>query len=148
MRAHPTQIATASSKQAHGLARFMPIPGLLIVRPNEGLFFANAAPLRERVLDLAQASDPPIGAALLDLEMTSELDVPSADALDDLREELDQRGIRLLLARVHPEVRETLGRDGVVARVGEDHIYRGSVGAVAAFRTARDGRVAPQQAAE
>jgi MFS superfamily sulfate permease-like transporter len=128
MRAHPTQIATASSNQAHGLARFMPIPGLLIVRP--------------------KASDPPIGAALLDLEMTSELDVPSADALDDLREELDQRGIRLLLARVHPEVRETLGRDGVVARVGEDHIYRGSVGAVAAFRTARDGRVAPQQAAE
>ena len=35
------------------------VPGLLIVRPDEGLYFANAAPLRENVRALLAASDPP-----------------------------------------------------------------------------------------
>jgi MFS superfamily sulfate permease-like transporter len=118
-----------------------PVPGLLIVRPNEGLFFANAAPLRERLLALAGASDPPPRAVLLDLEMSNELDAPGADALAELHEELERRGIGLLLSRVHAQVRETLDRGGVTARIGEEHLYRRSAAAVRDFAaTGDDGR--------
>lgn len=113
---------------------------LLIVRPNEGLFFANTAPLRERMLALAGTSDPPARAVLLDLEMSNEPGVPSADALGDLHEELAQRGITLALSRVHSQVRETLDRGDVIARIGEDRIYRRSVAAVRDFAaTVSDG---------
>ena len=57
-------------------------------------------------------------------------DVPAADALADLQEELETRGIRLLLARVHPEVRETLDRAGVTDRIGKENIYRRTLTAV------------------
>ena len=118
-----------------------PVPGLLIVRPNEGLFFANAGPLRDRILALVRASEPPPRAVLLDLEMSNDLDVPSADALADLHEELEQIGARLLLSRVHAEVRDMLNRSGVAARIGADHIYRRNSDAVAAFVAAlNDGR--------
>ncbi len=65
--------------------------------------------------------------------MTSELDVPSADALAELAEELERRGAKLLLSRVHREVRETLDRGGVTARIGEERLYRRSVAAVRDF---------------
>jgi len=122
-----------------------PIPGLLIVRLNEGLFFANAAPLRDGILSLAGACDPPPRAVLLDLEMSSELDVPGADALAELHEELEQRGTRLLLSRVHPQVRETLDRSGVTVRIGDDHIYRRSFTAAMDFAAAPDDRFAPEK---
>ncbi len=52
------------------------VPGLLVIRPESEVFFANSGVLREEVLGLVQASDPPAKAVLLDLESTSELDAP------------------------------------------------------------------------
>ncbi len=42
--------------------------------------------------------------------MSNELDVPGADALAELHEELARRGITLALSRVHSQIRETLDR--------------------------------------
>jgi len=54
--------------------------------------------------------------------MTGDLDVPSLDMLDELFEELDRSGMRLILARVHAEARAGLERSGLVMRIGEDGI--------------------------
>jgi MFS superfamily sulfate permease-like transporter len=70
---------------------------------------------------------------LLDLEMTNDLDVPSADMLKELNEELEQRRIVLLLSRVHADVRSVLDRSGTTERIGAERIYRHMTEAAADF---------------
>ena len=68
-------------------------PGLLIVRADEGIFFANAASLRNALRSQITASDPPIRATIFDMEMTDELDVPSTEMLATVHEELEEMKI-------------------------------------------------------
>lgn len=98
------------------------IPGLLIVRPNEGLWFANAEPLRESIIERVRGADRPVESVLLDLEMTFELDVPALDMLAALKEELERYEIGLILARLHHEVRELLANNGTEERIGRNNI--------------------------
>ena len=75
------------------------IPGLLMVRPENGLFFANAAGFREAIMAEVTASAEPVKAVLLDLGATTDLDVPSADMLAELGEELHGHSVRFMLMR-------------------------------------------------
>lgn len=109
------------------------IAGLLVVRPNEELFFANADPVRAGILSLLDGDEPPVRTVVLDLELSDHVDVPSTDALTELYEELDQRGVTLVLSRVHAPVRELLDRSGLIQRIGEEHIYRRTITAVNAL---------------
>ena len=83
--------------------------------------------------ELAQTSDPPAKAVLLDLEMTYELDVPSTDALAELKEELEGAGVDLLLTRVHGDVRDMLDRSGVTEKIGPENIYPSIIEGVFAY---------------
>lgn len=106
------------------------IPGLMLIRPNEEIFFANATALREKIMALVQASTPRPHSLLLDLEESGELDVPGVDMLHELHEELDREGIALLLVRVHHPVRDIFDRSGLTGQIGVDHIYPRTLGAV------------------
>jgi len=101
----------------------VPIHGLLIFAPEESLFFANADTVRMTITNRLAASAEPIESVLLDLELTNDLDVPSADMLKDLHNDLQATSVRLLLARVRPAVRDLLDRSGVTMAIGEEHIY-------------------------
>lgn len=98
------------------------IPGLLIVRPNEGLWFANAEPLREAVIDRVREAERPVVSVLLDLEMTYELDVPALDMLVSLQAELERYNAGLILARLHLDVRQLLESGGAAEQIGDDSI--------------------------
>jgi MFS superfamily sulfate permease-like transporter len=100
-----------------------PISGLLIFTPEESLFFANADTVRVTITNRLAASDEPVESVLLDLELTNDLDVPSADMLNDLHNDLRAASVQLLLARVRPPVRDLLDRSGVTRAIGEEHIY-------------------------
>ncbi len=118
----------------------VPVPGLLIVRPDEGLFFANAAPLREDVLQRVAASDRPLHAVLIDLEMSNDLDAPSVEELANLYEDLQAAGVRMMLSRVYPDVRKMLVSSGALERIGEDNLYeRGLDALLAHLRTTDQG---------
>ena len=124
-------------------AETIPVPGLLIVRPDEGLFFANAAPLREDILARVAASERPLEAVLIDLEMSNDLDAPSAHELAALHEDLQAAGARLLLSRVYPDVRVMLERSGALERIGADNLFnRGMDAMVAHMRTVDQGGAA------
>jgi high affinity sulfate transporter 1 len=84
------------------------IPGLLIVRPDQGLFFANIESLSNEINQLVESAESPVKVVLLDLEMTNQLDVPSLDMLSELKEEMQKRGAELWLVRVHGQVRDSL----------------------------------------
>jgi MFS superfamily sulfate permease-like transporter len=109
------------------------IPGLLIVRPNQSVFFANADSLRASIVDTVRASDPPVRAVLLDLEMTNEVDMPGAEMLAELKEKLTGEGVDLLLSRVRHAVRDLLDRSGVTPQLGAENFHARTIDGVLAY---------------
>jgi sulfate permease, SulP family len=76
------------------------VPGLLLVRPDGPVFFANANPLRLGVLRLVRTASPPLQVVVVDLSSSFRLSVPTIDVLSELHDELGQGGIALWLARI------------------------------------------------
>ena len=99
------------------------LPGLLVLRPDEGLFFANADALRNEILRLVDDAHDPVKVVLLDLEMSNELDVPSVDMLGELKVELGERHAELWISRLHGPVRDALDQGGVLQQLGPQNIY-------------------------
>jgi len=99
------------------------IPGLLIVRPTNGLFFANAAGFREAIMAEMISSAEPVKAVLLDLGATTDLDVPSADMLAELGEELHAQNIRLMLTRAITPVRQMLELAGAMKTITSQDVF-------------------------
>jgi MFS superfamily sulfate permease-like transporter len=109
------------------------IPGLLIARPDEMLFFANAASVRDAVLRAAAAAAPPPRVVLLDLSLTPEADVPAIEALESLQRRLSADGIALWLCGVRPPVRDLLDRAGPPATIRPEAIHPRVIEGIVAF---------------
>ena len=90
--------------------------GVLAVRSDGPLFYANTDAVKQRILSLA-ANEPRPSAVLLDLAETTELDVQTADTIGELVDELDRDGIRLVLVEVRAPVLEVLQRAGLAERI-------------------------------
>ena len=99
------------------------IPGLLLVRLDAQLFFANDTVLRDKLRELVRRSVPRPRAVLLDLEASTTLDISSADILATITTDLKANGIIFMLARVRDPVLAVLRRSGAAAMIGEAHIY-------------------------
>ncbi len=120
-------------------------PDLLIVRPDEGVFFANAATLHKSIRNLVNSSDPALRATILDLEMTNELDVPSTEMLGELHEELASREIQLLLAGLHAPVQDMLDRSGLTEQIGVENMYPTVLEASLAYTQAHLEDITPDE---
>jgi anti-anti-sigma factor len=97
-------------------------PGIAVLRMDGGLFFATAEPLEERVRELAE-DDPDRRALVLDLEGVNFIDSQGAAKMTEIHELIEADGVTLRLARVKPQVRAVLEADGIVDRIGADHIH-------------------------
>ena len=93
-------------------------PGLLVFRFDAPLFFANADVLREQIVRLVDESDPPVRTVVLNAEGMVDMDITGAETLSALLDDLDERGVRLVMARVRTAVRTTMQRLGVEERLG------------------------------
>jgi SulP family sulfate permease len=51
------------------------------------------------------------------------VDITAIDALEELRQELDRRGIVFAMARVKQDLHDDLRPSGFVDRVGEDRVF-------------------------
>ena len=84
-------------------------PSMLVLRPEEPLFFANAEPLltqvRERVL-----AQPAARILVLSLEESPDLDSTALEALAEFGAWFAARGGELRLARLKDDAREALAR--------------------------------------
>ena len=113
------------------------IPGLLMVRPENGLFFANAAGFREAIIAEMTSSAEPVKAVLLDLGATTDLDVPSADMLAELHKQLHNRNIRFMLTRMITPVRQMLEHAGAMEKIRPQDVFIGPVEAVMDYMTSQ-----------
>jgi MFS superfamily sulfate permease-like transporter len=79
--------------------------GVVVLRPESGLFFANADAVRRAVLDRV---DDQTTAVVLDGESMPFVDVTAATELSKLTDELELRGIRVAFARDVGQVRDII----------------------------------------
>ena len=117
----PSQPGEYSSLERH--PENQRIPGLLIVRLDAPLFFANANVARAQILKLVAATDPRPKAVLFDVSASSTLDITSIDMLRTLVSDLEGYGMEILLAQARGPVRDKLRLSGLMDLIGENHIY-------------------------
>lgn len=87
------------------------VPGVLILRPEEPLFFANAERVVADVLvRLRTQTSGTIRAVILSLEESVDLDSTAVECLVELAQHLREAGIVLVLSRAKDAVRELLTR--------------------------------------
>jgi sulfate permease, SulP family len=109
----------------------------VIYRYDAPLFFANAENFRERALAAVDENPGPVNWFVLNAEANVEVDLTALDVLDQLRGELESRGIEFAMARVKQDLRDSLEAAGLVDKIGEDRIFMTLPTAVEAYRNSR-----------
>jgi MFS superfamily sulfate permease-like transporter len=100
-----------------------PVPGVLIVRVDAQLYYANALTVRDRVKAMIAEMASPPRAVILDSVAWDQIDVTSTDVLKGLVKELRGNGIQVYWAEVHAPVLEYGRQTGLLDAIGEDHVY-------------------------
>ena len=91
----------------NGQPKVSRVSGLLVLRPEEPLFFASAERVVNEVLHRLDGVRT-VQSLILSLEESVDLDSTALECLHELNEQLRARGIRLLLARVKEAVKGLL----------------------------------------
>ncbi|MFE2521341.1 SulP family inorganic anion transporter [Streptomyces mirabilis] len=110
------------------------VPGLLVYRYDSPLFFANAEDFKRRALSAVDRHEGPVDWFVLNTEAIVEVDITALDAVDALRQELEQRHIVFALARVKQDLRDDLDAFGLTESIGTDRIFPTLPTALAAYR--------------
>lgn len=97
-------------------------PGIIVLRLDSGLFFATSQALEDRVRELAADADD-LRAVVVDLEAVPYVDSQGCEQLGEIHAFTEAQGATLRLARVKPRVRAMLERDGLLERIGPDHVH-------------------------
>jgi len=84
-----------------------PVPGVVVLRVESGLFFANADHVRATIR--RHVVDDDTRAVVLDAETMPFVDVSAARMLEELAEDLRRDGVALVIARDIGQVRDVLG---------------------------------------
>jgi MFS superfamily sulfate permease-like transporter len=98
-------------------------PGLLMIRWDAPLIFANANLFRNFVREHVAHTEPKPFWVLVAAEPITDVDTTAADMLVDLDEELNAAGIHLILAELKDPVRDKIERYGLYETIDRRHFY-------------------------
>jgi len=115
-------------------------PGLVLLRWDAPLFFANSIIFRDRVRMLVAEADPRPLWILIAAEPITDIDTTAADMLVKLDEELNADGIHLSFAELKDPVRDKLERYSIYETIDPAHFYPTIKTAIRAFREEMRGR--------
>ncbi len=93
--------------------------GVLIIRVDAPLIFANAEMVKERIENFI-GEDPDIRLVILDMSTSPIIDVSASDMIVDLCDELRTSGIEVKIAEATWQVRRMLRLSGVEETIGEE----------------------------
>ena len=110
------------------------IPGLLIARPEDRLYFGNAANVSAKLQTLAKAAEPKV--LLLDCSAIPGFEYTALKMLIEGEEKQRKQGRQLWLAALNPEALELVRRTPLAQRLGRERMFITVEQAVDAF-TAR-----------
>ncbi|WP_239468134.1 SulP family inorganic anion transporter [Microvirga arvi] len=114
------------------------IPGLVLFRWDAPLFFANAELFRERVLAAVAESPTPVRSVVVAAAPVTSIDVTAADALTELDQALQAKGIEFCFAELKDPVKDKLKRFGLQAWFDETRFFPTIGAAVSRYLEARD----------
>jgi high affinity sulfate transporter 1 len=109
------------------------IPGLVMLRFDAPLFFANAELFAEVVHRSVAESPEPVRWVVVASEPITDIDTTAADVLEHLYDTLDAQGIRLVLAELKGPVKDRLARFGLGPRLRAGGVYPTLGTAVSAY---------------
>jgi SulP family sulfate permease len=118
------------------------VPGVVVYRLDDRLFFANQSYFRGRVREAIRGAPTETHDLVLDAEGVSHVDSAGLAALGDLSEGLARDGVTLRVARMKTPVHDRLTEAGVADRIGRDRFHptvRAAVRAAADDATVHDG---------
>jgi SulP family sulfate permease len=110
------------------------LPGLIAYRFYAPLLFSNCGHFTERVRGLIAAAPAPARWFVLDAQAMTDIDVTAADALHELKQELEQQGIAMKFAHANRPLRAVLERIGFTGELGEGSFFSSVHECVAAFQ--------------
>ena len=108
-------------------------PGLLIIRFDGSLFFANAHDFVTAVRQAIAAADPAPQVVLIDGESMNDIDATAVITLKEFQDQLMQTDIQLRFARVKTEVMGVMERGGLEEAILPEHFYPSVQAAVDAY---------------
>jgi high affinity sulfate transporter 1 len=110
----------------HDMARYpdaVQIPGLLILRWDAPLFFANASLFRDMVRQRLVETAPAPRSVILAAEPITDVDTTAAEVLADLDEELNAHLVHLVFAGLKDPVKDKLVRYGLLDTIDRRHFF-------------------------
>jgi high affinity sulfate transporter 1 len=99
------------------------IPGLVLLRWDAPLFFANAELFHDRVFDAVATANSPVHWVVVAAEPVTSVDVTAADMIAELDDKLNAAGIEFCFAEMKDPVKDKLKRFGLFKRFGEKSFF-------------------------
>jgi MFS superfamily sulfate permease-like transporter len=112
------------------------IDGLVLLRWDAPLFFANAEWFERVVRDTLAAAPAPVKWLVVAAEPVTSIDVTSADVLRELDLSLKQQGIELCFAEMKGPVKDKLKKFGLFSHFGQQTFFATVDDAVRAYLSA------------
>ena len=109
------------------------VPGLLVLRLDAPVFYANSGGVSDSIKKLTGGADPLPHAVILDAGVNDTLDITSDVMLEQLVTELRSAGIDFALAEVRHTVTKMARRSRLFELLGKDRIFDTVAEAVAAL---------------
>lgn len=97
-------------------------PGVLALRIDAPLFFANTAFLKRTLIDLEGQLDQPLRNLVIDAKVIASVDAQGVTVLGEMLDEYGRRGVQVWLSGVRGPVRDVLGHAGLLDRIGPEHV--------------------------
>jgi MFS superfamily sulfate permease-like transporter len=113
----------------------MTIPGLLILRFDSPIFFANGPTFGRLLHDLLERASRPIDRVLVAGDAITDIDTTGAEVLVGVLDDLDQRGLSFAFAGLKGPVKDRLKAYGLYDRIGDANFFPTIGSAVNAHET-------------
>jgi high affinity sulfate transporter 1 len=99
------------------------VPGVLVYRLDDRLFFANAGYVRGRITEAIVGSPTDVRWLVFDAEALTYIDASGVAALEQVNETLRTGGITFVLARLKGPMRDEFGATGLTDSIGDDRFF-------------------------
>jgi sulfate permease, SulP family len=101
----------------------VPVSGVLIVRPDAQIYYANALAVRDRIKVLIASAESPVKSVVFDASAQDGIDITSTDVLIGLIKTVRENGVGWYVADVHAPVVERGRETGLLDAIGPEHIF-------------------------
>jgi len=114
------------------------VPGLLIIRFDAPLFFANAPRFARTLQEMMHSAERPIDTVLVVGNAITDIDTTGAEILSNVLDSLHARNVGLAFAGLKGHVKDHLHAYGIYDRIGDEHFHPNTISAVEMYKKEHD----------